>query len=148
MEASRNPALIVLDASAIVAFLRGEPAGGRVEELFRLRPPPVISAVNVAEVIDVLVRVGGQPEEAVNEAVDLLLVGGLEVEPFWLPHGRLAASMRAAHYHRRRSPISLGDTACLATALSLKAGLATTDATLAYVAHALGLKVVELPGSP
>jgi PIN domain nuclease of toxin-antitoxin system len=136
--------LTVLDASAVIAFLRGEGATGRVERLLRQRPPPAISAVNVAEVIDVLVRVGGQSEERVNDAIDRLLVGGLEVEPFWLPHARLAASIRAAHYHRTKSPISLADSACLAMALSLKARIATLDAAMARTARALGLAVVEL----
>ena len=143
MEAARIT-LTVLDASAVIGFLRDEPARNQVEDLLRRRPPPVISAVNLCEAIDVLVRVGGHTEEAVNDAIGLLIVGGLEVEPFWLPHGRLAASIRAAHYHRSRSPISLGDAACLATARSLKATVATTDAALARAAGALGLEVVML----
>jgi PIN domain nuclease of toxin-antitoxin system len=144
VEAARI-ALTVLDASAVIGFLRDEPARNQVEELLRRRPPPVISAVNLCEVIDVLVSVGGQSEEAVNDAIDLLIVGGLEVEPFWLPHGRLAASIRSAHYHRRRSSISLGDAACLATARSLKATVATTDVALADVARELGLEASTLP---
>lgn len=92
-----------------------------------------------------LVRVGGQSEEAVNDALDLMIVGGLEVQPFWLPHGRLAASIRASHYHRKRAPISLADSACLATALAIKATIATLDTALAQTARALGLGVVQLP---
>ena len=147
METARN-SLIVLDASAVVALLRDEPARQDVERLLRHRPGPVISAVNVVEAIDVLVRVHGKSEEAVNDAIDLLIVGGLEVEPFWLPHGRLAASIRSTHYHRRRSPISLGDAACLATARSLKATVATTDVALADVARELGLEASTLPVIP
>ena len=145
MEAGSPEGLTVLDASAVVAFLRDEAARVRVEELLRERPPPLISAVNLAEVIDVLVRVYGHTEQRVNDAIDLLLVGGLEVEPFWLPHARLAASIRAAHYDRRRSPISLGDAACLATARASKAAIATTDAALGQTARTLGTAVIELP---
>lgn len=144
MEAARDT-LIVLDASAVIAFLRDEPARAQVEELLRGRPAPYISAVNVAEVVDVLVRVAHLAEEQVNDAIDLLLVGGLEVQPFWLPHARLAASIRAEHYDRRRSPISLGDSACLATARPLKATVATTDRALADTARDMGLETVVLP---
>lgn len=145
MEASGRSELTILDASAVVAFLRDEPARKQVEALLRQRPAPAISAVNVAEVVDVLARVGGNSEQAVNDAIDLLIVGGLEVEPFWLPHGRLAASIRVAHYHRRRSSISLGDAACVATAMSLRASVASTDRALLRAAADNGLAVVELP---
>lgn len=70
--------------------------------------------------------------------------GGLEIEPFWLPHARLAASLRAAHYHREHAPSSFADASCLATARSLKAAVATTDEPLAHVARDLGLEVVQL----
>lgn len=139
--------MTILDASAIVAFLLDEPAGAQVEELLRGTPAPSISAVNLAEVIDRLVRVGGHDAEQVNDAVDLLLVGGLEVEPFWLPQARQAATIRTDRYHRTRSPLSLADCACIATAKSLATDLATTDAALAQAAADSGVEVIALPDS-
>ena len=113
----------------------------------RRRPPPLISAVNLAETIDQLVRVYGRTADEVNDAIDLLIVGGLEVQPFWLPDSRSVAAIRAHSYHRTAAPLSLADCACLATALSQNTDLATTDAVLAATARDLGVEVIELPAS-
>ena len=147
MEAARLPRLTVLDASALVAFLLDEPARPRVEDILRRRPPPLVSAVNLIEVIDRLCRVEGIAGDEANDRVDLLLVGGLEVQPFWLPDARNAAAIRARYYHRTRAPVSLADCACIATALSQHADLATTDPALATVARALGIPIIPLPDS-
>ncbi len=137
----------VLDASAVIALLLDEPARSEVEALLRHTPPPLISSVNLAEVIDKLVRGRGLDVEEVTDAVDLLIVGGLEVQPFWLPDARKAAALRARYYHRTQSPLSLADCACLATALAADAALATADRVLARVAGAGGLRVIGLPDS-
>jgi PIN domain nuclease of toxin-antitoxin system len=113
----------------------------------RRRPGPLISAVNLAEVIDKLVRGRGANAEQVNDAIDLLIVGGLEILPFWLPQARNAAALRARFYDRASSPLSLADCACLATALSECAAIATTDAALAQAATDLGVEVIGLPDS-
>ena len=90
MEAPRPPSLTVLDASALVALMRDEPARAQVEAMMRRRPPPLVSAVNLVEVIVKMIRGAGRTPEEVNDAVDLLIVGGLEVMPFWLPDARTA----------------------------------------------------------
>ena len=140
-------AVTVLDASALLAFFLNEPARGEVAELLRRRPPPRVSAVNLEEVIDKLVRVEGRHPDDVNDAIDLLLVAGLEVQPFWLPSSRRAASLRAAHYDRQTSPLSLADCACLAAAIALQTELATSDPALATAARADGITVIPLPNS-
>jgi PIN domain nuclease of toxin-antitoxin system len=145
--APRQAALTVLDASALIALLLDEPARPEVEALLLNRPPPLVSAANLAEVIDKLQRVEGHGAEQVNDAVDLLIVGGLEVQPYWLPDARNAAAIRARYYHRTRSPVSLADCACIATALSQHAALATTDPSLARAARQLGVDVISLPDS-
>jgi PIN domain nuclease of toxin-antitoxin system len=141
----RETSLTVLDASAVVALLLDEPARGQVEAIMRRRPAPLISAVNLAETIDQLVRVRGRDAEQVNDAIDLLIVGGLEVQPFWLPDSRAAAAIRARFYHRTSAALSLADCVCLATAMSQRTDLATTDAVLADLARGLGVEVIELP---
>jgi len=135
----------VLDASALIAYLLDEPARAEVGDLLRKRPPPSISAVNLEEVIDHLVRVKGRPAERVNDAIDLLLVSGLEVQPFWLPNARRSAALRSTFYDRSTSALSLADCACLATAVALRTDLATSDAPLARAARAVGVDVIELP---
>jgi PIN domain nuclease of toxin-antitoxin system len=143
VETSRQAGLTVLDASALLSLLLGEPASADVQTLIRRRPPPLISAVNLGEVIDRLMRLGGDAEQ-VNDKIDLLMVGGLEVQPFWLPDARTAAAIRARFYHRTRLPVSLADCACIATALRQHAELATTDAALGLVARQLGVSVIAL----
>jgi uncharacterized protein with PIN domain len=137
----------VFDASALVAFLTGEPAGSQVEALLRHRPPPSISAVNLVEAIEVLVRIRGRDEDAVRDRVDWLIAGGLEIEPVGLRVARSAAAIRARHYHRVRAPISHADAVCVATAQALGSALATSDAAVAAVARALGVAVIALPDS-
>lgn len=139
--------MTVLDASALIALLLDQPACSQVSGLLRRRPPPSISAVNLAEVIDKLVRGEGHRLDDVNDSIDLLIVGGLEVEPFWLPNSRRAAVQRAIYYDRRTSSLSLADCACLATAIALKTDLATTDPALARAARAEGIEVIALPDS-
>lgn len=141
------PQLTVLDASALVAALLHEPGEALADELLRQQPPPSISAVNLAEVIDRLVRVEGYDAGDVNDRIDLLMVGGLEVEPVWLKVTRLAASLRAKHYHRSNSPLSMADCVCLATAMTLQTDLATTDPALAKAARASDVEVIPLPDS-
>jgi PIN domain nuclease of toxin-antitoxin system len=127
--------------------MKREPAEPQVDALLRMRPAPTISGANLAEVVDHLVRVDGRSPEDVNDAFDLLFAAGLDVEPFWLTHARRAAAIRADHYHRTRSPISLADAACIATARLLASDVATTDPALARVARELGIQVIALPDS-
>jgi PIN domain nuclease of toxin-antitoxin system len=137
--------MTVLDSSALLAFLRAEPARPQVEALLRRRPPPTISAINLVEVIERAIRLDGRDPGEVNDAIDLLIVGGLEVLPFWLPNSRRAAAVRARYYHRTRAALSLADCAAIATAVALNADIATTDGPLAAAARDLGVDVVELP---
>jgi len=98
-------------------------------------------------VVDNLVRVYGRSPEEVNDKIDLLIAAGLDVEPYWLTHARRAALLRATHYHRTQTPISLADAACIATAHLLRTDIATTDPALARVARSVGVDVVPLPDS-
>ena len=127
--------------------MAGESAGPEVETILRRRPGPSISAVNLAELTDTLVRVIGRDPDAVRDRLDWLIAGGLQVEPAWVPVGRLAASLRAQHYHRTDMPLSLADCFCLATAMTLETDLATTDPDLAALARNLGVGVIGLPDS-
>ncbi len=146
MAAAPETRLTVLDASALLALLLDEPGRADAEALMRRHPPPVISAVNLAEVIDKLVRGRGANAEQVNDAIDLLIVGGLAVLPFWLPQARNAAALRGRFYDRASSRAP-ADCACLATALSEHAAVATTDPALARAAQDLGVEVVGLADS-
>lgn len=138
----------VLDAQAVIAALVGEPAAGEVEELLRgSGGAPRISAANVAEIVDVLVRFRSQGIERVEERLDWLIAGGLEVTAVDDGIARRAGAVRGRHYHARQRPISLADCLALATALALGDVLATSDPHLLDTATAEGCRVRPLPDS-
>lgn len=131
----------------MIAALAGEPARAEVEEILRQRPAPSISAVHLAEVADWLARIGGRSPAAVRDRLDWLMIGGLEVEPVGVRIARLAASLRVQHYDRTEMPLSLADCLCVATAMTLETGLATTDPYLARIGREIGVEIIALPDS-
>ena len=138
---------VVLDAYALIAFLRGEEAGAELIGLLRRRPPPSISAVNLAEVVDRLVRADGRDDLEVRSRINLVIAGGMEVESVWITDAREAGSLRARHFDRQSADLSLADCFCLATAIRLEAAVATADPALARAARVEGVKVIPLPDS-
>lgn len=114
---------MVLDASALLAFLQGEPGAERVAEA--LARPAAISAINYAEAL-------GKLADDVETAVELAhrleaegFVGGvLRVEPVLAEDAPAIASLRRSTRHRG---LSLGDRACLALALRLRLPVMTAD---------------------
>jgi PIN domain nuclease of toxin-antitoxin system len=137
-----------LDSQAVVALLIGEPAAPEVAELLRDPAQPVsISAVNVAEVVDVLVRVMGRRRDEVIEKLDWLAAGGLRVVSLDEDIGRAAGGIHATRYHRRERPLSLADGVALATALARGESIATSDPALAVTATEEGVDVIWLPDS-
>ena len=137
--------MTVLDAQAVVAALTGEPAAPQVESLLRSAgDPPCISAVNVAEVIDVLTRGKGITVGIVRERLNWLVVGALEVVPLDEHTGGLAGELRARHYVRNSRPVSLADCCALATAMTRAERIATADIALAQMAREEGVEVVPL----
>lgn len=120
----------VIDASAVMALLRGEPGADRVEAYL---PTGVISAVNVAEVVARLIDFGAAPEIA------LRALGGLQVSilPF---DAAIALEAGVLRQSTRARGLSLGDRACLATAKVL--GTAVVTADRAWAELDLGVEVV------
>ena len=101
----------VLDASAMMAFLRRVPGHDRVESVL---DRALISAVNMAEVVAKAVDRGGT-----LEAIDASLAQlPLRVIPFVPEDALISGSLRAA---TRNKGLSLGDRCCLA--LGVKSGL-------------------------
>lgn len=140
--------LTVLDSQALVAALVGEPAAQEVASLLRdVDAPPSIASVNLAEVIDVLVRRRDRTFDEVTERIAWLEVAALTVRDVDDVVARTAGSLRARHYERTARPISLADCIALATALTTSDALATSDPALASVARAEGCRVVALPDS-
>ena len=69
----------VLDAYAVIAFLRAEPAAELVQPVLE-SGDAVLTAIGVAEVVDHLVRVIGVDED--EAALDLAELGLLDGYPF------------------------------------------------------------------
>lgn len=97
---------IVLDASALLALLHNEPG---YEQVAKALPYSLISAVNVAEVMSILVS-NGMPSSEIEEAVSSLLN---EVVPFDLKQATMVAELRK---ETKLQGLSLGDRACLGLA--------------------------------
>lgn len=95
---------IVLDASAIIALLAGEPGGETVRACV---PDAAVSAVNLTEVGAKLADRGMKDAE-IRAAVGIL---GLEVVAFDEEAAYAAAALRL---RTRNRGLSLGDRACLA----------------------------------
>lgn len=113
----------VLDASALLAYLQGEPGADLVTEA--LVQGAAISAVNWAEVLSKLAERGQDPDVVATNLTALgLLNKAILVYPLDETLARVIAKL---HLQTRSLGLSLGDRACLALALSLDLPALTTD---------------------
>ncbi|MDH3594977.1 MAG: type II toxin-antitoxin system VapC family toxin [Rhodospirillales bacterium] len=108
---------VVLDASAVLAVLNGEPGADEVSVHL---PGAHLSAVNAAEVAGKLVD-GGAGAEAAGRSLDRL---GVRIVPFERDDVVPVADIRA---ESRSAGLSLGDRACLALARRLDLPALTAD---------------------
>jgi PIN domain nuclease of toxin-antitoxin system len=109
---------IVLDASALLAFLNQEPGADRLTT--DLLSGAACSAVNLSEVQGKLVGRGLTPDEAWEAALGPVH----EVAPFTSEQAKLAGTFIAK---TRALGLSLADCACLALGVILDAPVYTTD---------------------
>jgi PIN domain nuclease of toxin-antitoxin system len=120
----------LLDASAVMALLRGEAGAERVLQVL---PDSAISAVNYAEVISKLIDFGAPAEQAIAAAGQL----ALEIVPL---DGSMAIHAGALRQATRSRGLSLGDRACLA--LATQTGLPALTADRAWAELDLEVEVV------
>jgi predicted nucleic acid-binding protein len=135
----------VLDAYAVIAYLRGEPCADEVSGL--LRGPVILTSVNAAEVRDQMVRVFGADADGVEADLALLCHAGLTVQAVTHELGMQAGRIRSRRYHRERAAVSLADCVAAAAALATQSSLATSDPALAEALRSEGGKVHALPDS-
>jgi predicted nucleic acid-binding protein len=137
--------LIVLDAYAVLAFLKGEPAAAEVRALLEGGESAALTAVGVAEVLDHLIRIMGIDEE--NAVLDLAQLELLDPHVIDAPTGVGAGRLRACRYHRTRCAVSLADCIAAETARRLDAELATSDPHLLDFCHAENIAIRPLTAS-
>jgi ribonuclease VapC len=109
---------VVLDASALLAILNQERGAETLTP--ELLSAAAISTVNLAEVQGKLVSRGLSPDDAWEATLSPIR----EAVPFTSDHARLAGDLVA---QTRPIGLSLGDRACLALGLALKAPVYTAD---------------------
>ena len=110
---------VVLDASAILAFLQREPGSSIVAAAVE-QGTCFVSAVNVAEVLAKLTDSGMTLEECWMSVRDI----ELETVAFDAAAAVATAALRSS---TRSAGLSLGDRACIALAQSLELPVVTTD---------------------
>jgi predicted nucleic acid-binding protein len=136
----------LLDANALIAVIRGEPAMERVLAIFR-EGAVAITTANLAEVFDSVARRAGHSHDRIADVVEPLLEGPLKPVSVDVALARRAAEVRSAHYHRKRQPLSLADCVLLAAASGPQDKIATSDSDVLAVAAELGIETIELPPS-
>lgn len=123
----------VLDASALLAALHGEPGADRVRELL---PAARIGSVNLSEVVAKL-QERGVPDAVIEEILDDL---DLPVVPFMTVTAKRAGLLRAV---TRAAGLSLGDRACLAVAAEHRAVAVTADRVWADLDLGIVVEVIR-----
>lgn len=134
----------VLDATALLAILLGEPGAEEASEA-ALRGG-VVTAVNFAEVRDRVLRRSRNPAKGAA-AVDGLVDRRLSVLACDRTLASRASELRTAYYHPSTSAISLADCFAIAAAEARGAVLVTSDRNQVAAAVAAGVDVRPIPNS-
>ncbi len=123
----------VLDASALLAVVQGEPGAQAVEPFLA---NGLMTTVNMAEVLAKLVDKGVPEAEGFSAIAGL----GLRLVDVDRALARASARLRAS---TRRAGLSLGDRVCLALAEQLALPVLTTDRAWAGLGLSLDIRVIR-----
>ena len=126
---------IVLDASALLAMLRGEPGGNEVAEVL---DRSAMLTVNLAEVVGFYARRGS------GEAETRRLLAALPMRIYDFD-AELAYAVGLLAPMTMKAGLSLGDRACLSLARRLQTKVLTADRSWLRVAAdvAVGIEVIR-----
>ncbi|BAZ71178.1 putative PilT protein (plasmid) [Fischerella sp. NIES-4106] len=124
---------VVLDASALLAYLKDEPGGDAVD---RVLAESVMSSVNWAEVVQKSIAAGVEVDGMLDDLQSL----GLMVEPFTPDDGEITGQLWA---QTRQVGLSLGDRACLSLGLRLEVPVLTSDRAWATLNLSLDVQVIR-----
>ncbi|HWA55447.1 MAG TPA: PIN domain-containing protein [Solirubrobacterales bacterium] len=137
--------LTLLDANALIAVIRGEPAMEAVLAILG-RGSVAMTTANVAEVYDRSVRRTGLALERVAEVVEPLFEGPIMSIAVDLDLARRAGAIRSQRYHRKHRSLALADCILLAAAGS-NDRIASSDSDLLAAAVELDIETIQLPPS-
>jgi len=123
--------MFILDASAVLASLRDEEGGRRVDEVI---DGALMSTVNLCEVITHFAKQGGGRDQIHS------LVSGLPCH-FVSPSEEVAFEAGLMRKSTAKAGLSLGDRICLAEARRLDRVALTADRAWTRVADELGVRI-------
>ena len=126
--------MVVLDSWALLAYLKDEPAAGRIEEEW-LSQGAAISSVNLGEALYIRIRERG--EKAATTDIETIRRRSKVVNPDW-------ALVFSAAKIKAGGGLSYADAFCVATAQRLKAPLWTGDPEIIALAESVRCEVVNL----
>lgn len=121
--------MYVIDSSVILAYVRREPGGERLREFL---PAAAMSAANLAETVTKCIELGLDPDSAIA----FIQESGIELIDLDTEQAILAGQLR------RKAPkgvLSLGDRACIATAILTGRTAVTADKV--WTGYGLGCKI-------
>ena len=121
----------VLDASAMLATLLDEPGG---DDVYEVMNDSHISVINLSEVYATLLD-GGMSFELAQQIIDPLPV---RVRTFRDGHAWQTAKLRPL---TRKFGLSLGDRACITTAIFADLPILTSDRRMAEAKDVLGIDI-------
>lgn len=131
--------MTVLDASALLAWLQGEPGTDRVDGA--LRQGAIIHTVNWAEVLSTLARRGVRPADVTRQLSERGVLGQLLLVDAGQPEdAEVVAELSPA---TRRAGLSLGDRYCLALGQRLGVPVLTTDQAWGALALAVTVELAR-----
>ncbi len=122
---------VVLDASALLAYLHDEPGADQVDALLA---GSRLSTVNWSEVVQKAIA-RGVDTEGLREDIEAL---GVKLEAFGNDDAECAARLWP---ETRKLGLSLGDRACLALGLRLQLPVLTADRAWLQLAASLNLDI-------
>ena len=124
---------VVLDASALLAYLQDEPGGEAIEEVLA---EAVMSSVNWAAVVQKSVA-AGVVVEGMREDLEAL---GLGIVSFTPEDAEMAGRL---WLQTRQVGLSLGDRACLSLGMRLDVPVLTSDRIWATLGLPLDVQVIR-----
>ena len=124
---------VVIDASALLAFLHDEPGGEQVSSVLE---GACVSSVNWSEVLQKSLQKEVEIEGMEQEFVDL----GVTFEPFTVEQAEIAARLYA---YTRNKGLSLADRACLALGIATERPVMTADRAWASLELDIDVRMIR-----